>query len=314
MLTYINVLLTKKMPKNAEIYSCKKCNFECSKKSNYDKHLTTAKHQKLTFVNKKNAEPLICDNCGKQYKSRVGLWKHKQKCSENNEAIVKPGSSSKTGQDMNVLVDLLKQNQEFKELLTEQQQEIQGLHQHLIDAVKHTGNTIQNQTNINNQHFNINFFLNEQCKDAINMSEFLENMELDIEDLTETGRLGYVGGISRILVNKLRELDTYKRPLHCTDMKRVTLYIKDNDEWSKENDSKEALKGLVYKVSNKNCRNIKKWTDEHTEYNVFDSPQNMEFLKLSNAALGGFGEQESKLFSDKIIRNVIKEVMVNKHI
>ena len=146
------------------------------------------------------------------------------------------------------------------------------------------------------------------------MSEFLENMELDIEDLTETGRLGYVEGISRILVNKLRELDTYKRPLHCTDMKRETLYIKNNDEWSKENDSKEALKGLVYKVSNKNCRNIKKWTDEHSEYNVFDSPQNLEFLKLSNAALGGFGEQESKLFSDKIIRNVIKEVMVNKHI
>jgi hypothetical protein len=303
------------MPKNAEIYSCKKCNFECSKKSNYDKHLTTAKHRKLTFVNKKNAEPLICDNCGKQYKSRVGLWKHKQKCSENNDDIVQSKNSSKTGQDMTVLVDLLKQNQEFKELLTEQQQEIQGLHRHLIDAVKHTGNTIQNQTNIsNNQHFNINFFLNEQCKDAINMSDFLENMELDIEDLTETGRLGYVGGISRILVNKLRELDTYKRPLHCTDMKRETLYIKDNDEWSKENDSKEALKGLVNKVSNKNCRNIKKWTDEHAEYNVFDSPQNMEFLKLSNAALGGFGEQESKLFSDKIIRNVIKEVMVNKHI
>ena len=151
------------MPKNAEFYSCKKCNFECSKKSNYDKHLTTAKHQKLTFVNKKNAEQLICDNCKKQYKSRVGLWKHKQKCSENNEVSDELEKSSKTGQDMNVLVDLLKQNQEFKELLTEQQQEIQGLHQHLIDAVKYSGNTIQNQTNINNQHFNINFFLNEQC-------------------------------------------------------------------------------------------------------------------------------------------------------
>ena len=317
MLTYISNLLTKKMPKNAEIYSCKKCNFECSKKSNYNKHLTTAKHQTLTFVNTKNAdntEYLICDNCRKQYKSRVGLWKHKQKCSDTNEVVFKSDNVSKPGQDMNVLVDLLKQNREFKELLTEQQQEIQGLHRHLIDAVKHTGNTIQNQTNINNQHFNINFFLHEQCKDAINMSEFLENLELDIEDLTETGRLGYVGGISRILVNKLRELDTYKRPLHCTDMKRETLYIKDNDEWSKENDSKEALKGMVYKVSNKNCRNIKKWTDEHSEYNVFDSPQNLEFLKLSNAALGGFGEQESKLFSDKIIRNVIKEVMVNKHI
>jgi hypothetical protein len=156
--------------------------------------------------------------------------------------------------------------------------------------------------------------LNEQCKDAINMSEFLENMELDIEDLTETGRLGYVGGISRILINKLREMDTYKRPLHCTDMKRETLYIRENDEWLKENNSKEKLKEIVDKVSNKNCKNIKKWTDEHSEYNVFDSPQNQEYLKVSNAALGGFGEQETKQFRDKIIRNVIKEVMVNKYV
>jgi|UniRef100_A0A6C0ISW1 hypothetical protein len=306
------------MPKNAEIFNCENCNFICSKKSNYNKHLLTAKHQKLTFVNKKmpkNAEPLVCEFCKKHYKSRVGLWKHKQRCSDNNNTVlINDVTTTKTSPDMNVFVDLLKQNQEFKELLTEQQQEIHGLHRQLIDAVKHTGNNIQNQTINHNQNFNLNFFLNEQCKDAINMSEFLENMELDIEDLTETGRLGYVGGISRILINKLREMDTYKRPLHCTDMKRETLYIRENDEWLKENNSKEKLKEIVDKVSNKNCKNIKKWTDEHSEYNVFDSPQNQEYLKVSNAALGGFGEQETKQFRDKIIRNVIKEVMVNKYV
>jgi hypothetical protein len=229
--------------------------------------------------------------------------------------------------DMTLFVDLLKQNQEFKELMVEQskqmhdmQTEIQEqqyenkqLQKQLIDAVKHTGNHVTNNTiNNNHQKFNLNFFLNEQCKDAINMSDFLENMELDMEDLTETGRLGYVEGISRILVNKLRELDTYKRPLHCTDLKRETLYIKENDEWSKEDNSKETLKGLVNKVANKNCKNIKQWRDEHPEYNIFDSPENMEYMKLCDTILGGLGEQECKQYRDTIVRNVIKEVMVNK--
>ena len=144
------------------------------------------------------------------------------------------------------------------------------------------------------------------------MSEFIESMQLDMEDLTETGRLGYVGGISRILVNKLQELDIYKRPLHCTDVKRETLYIRNNDEWSKENNTKDALKGLVDKVSNKNCKNIKKWTDEHPEYQVFDSPENMDYVQLTQAILGGMGELETRQFKDKIIRSVIKEVMINK--
>ena len=305
------------MPKNAENLCCEKCNFICSKQSNYNKHLLTAKHKKLTSLTKKmpkNAEPLLCDVCNKHYKSRVGLWKHKQQCSEDSCQPPQEEELMNQVPNMTVFVDIIKQNQEFKELLTDQQQEIQELHKHIIDAVKHTGNNIQHQTINNNQKFNLNFFLNEQCKDAINMSDFLENMRLDIEDLTETGRLGYVGGISRILVNKLQEIDVYKRPLHCTDMKRETLYIRENDEWSKEDNSKEKLQEIVDKVSNKNCRNIKQWTDEHAEYNVFDSSENQEFLKLSNAALGGFGEQESKLFRDKIIRNVIKEVMVHKHI
>jgi hypothetical protein len=304
------------MPKNAEKYYCGNCDFECSKKSNYDKHLTTAKHKKLTFVNKKmpkNAEPLFCDYCNKQYKSRVGLWKHKQKCCETIDTESIQHDKSKNLLNINVFVDLLKQNQEFKELLTEQQQEIHGLHKQLVDAVKHNGHTIQNQTNINNnQKFNLNFFLNEQCKDAINMSEFIENMTLDLEDLTETGRLGYVGGISRILVNKLQELDIYKRPLHCTDIKRETLYIRENNEWSKEDNSKQKMNELVNKVANKNCKNIHQWTNEHPEYEIFDSPANMEYVRLTQTVLGGLGDQECKQFQDKIVRNVIKEVMVNK--
>ena len=200
------------------------------------------------------------------------------------------------------MLELIKQNQEFKELIVEQNKQLVELAQKPT-----TSNTINN-----NQNFNLNFFLNEQCKDAINMSEFIENMTLDLEDLTETGRLGYVGGISRILVNKLQELDIYKRHLHCTDIKRETLYIRENDEWSKEDNSKQKMNELVNKVANKNCKNIHQWTEEHPGYEVFDSPENMEYVRLTQTVLGGLGDHECKQFRNKITRNVIKEVMVSR--
>jgi len=287
---------SQKIPK---IFECKCCNYNTSNKKDYNKHLLTAKHK--TETNGSINKPLyyICEFCEKQYKSRGSFWKHQQKCDRvpYTQEIL-PETSTKTS-DSQLIIELLKQNQE--------------LQKQLIEAVKTGGQHIENQTNINNnQKFNLNFFLNEQCKDAINMSDFIENMELDIEDLTETGRLGYVGGISRILINKLQELDIYKRPLHCTDMKRETLYIRENDEWEKQVNPKDKMGKIIGQVANKNCRNIPRWTEEHPEYQVFDSPQNMEYMIMTQAVLGGFGEEENKQFKDKIIRGVIKEVMVNR--
>ena len=293
-------------------FYCELCDYTCSKQSVFNKHLSTRKHANNNANNGKNPQKspnYKCEFCSKMFKDRAGLWRHNKKCNEETKNMKTASTNDEISKSD--IIELLKQNQEFKELLTEQQQEIQGLHKQLIDNVKQNGNTV-NQTINNNQKFNLNFFLNEQCKDAMNMSDFIENMKLDLTDLTETSRLGYVGGISRILVNKLQELDIYKRPLHCTDMKRETLYIKNNNEWSKENNSKDALNGLVNKVSNQNCRNIKQWTEEHPGYQVFDSPENMDYVRLTQAVLGGLGEQECKQFKDKIIRNVIKEVMVNK--
>ena len=313
-------MLTDFTPKNAEKYYCKNCDFRCSKKSDWTRHLTTAKHKKLTNLTNftpKNAAPNMhtCEVCSKQYKSRMGLWGHKKKCiSQTKSELTADTKQTKNSMlshtnDNSAMMELLKQNQEFKELLIEQQQENQELQKQLLEAVKE-GKHITNNTQHNK--FNLNFFLNEQCKDAINMSEFLENMTLDLEDLTETGRLGYVNGISRILVNKLREMDTYKRPLHCTDLKRETLYIRDNDVWEKEENSNLKLKELVDRVANKNCKTMKQWTEIHPHYSEMDTPDNQEFMKLSDTILGGFGEQESKQFRDRIIRSVIKEVVVNK--
>ena len=271
--------------------------------------MNTAKHKKTTngnYFSPKKPLTYLCNHCHKEFKYQSGLSRHNKQCKQIHSAS---GEITK-----NDILELLKQNQEFKQLLTSQQQEIQHLHKQIIDSVKHTGDHIQNQTNINNNHqkFNLNFFLNEQCKDAINMSDFLENMTLDMEDLTETGRLGYVGGISRILVNKLQELDVYKRPLHCTDMKRETLYIKENDEWEKQANSKEKMDTIINKVANKNRKIIPQWIDEHPEYQVFDTIDNMDYMNLCNVALGGLGEKETRQFSDKIVKNIFKEIMVNK--
>jgi hypothetical protein len=304
------------MPKNAEIFLCNKCNFKCSKKSNYEQHLLTRKHNMELNGNDWKSKNAVCENCEKTFKTASGLWKHQQKCT--NKQMVRQHDPEPDISKRDILT-ILEQNQEFKQLMLDQSRQIQKqqdenqeLQKQLIEAVKIGGSHIENQTINNNQKFNLQFFLNEQCKDAINMSDFIENMELDMEDLTETGRLGYVGGISRILVNKLQELDIYKRPLHCTDMKRETLYIRENDEWAKEDHSKEKLKEIVEKVSNKNCRNIKQWTDEHPDYQVFDSYENMEYMKLTQAVLGGLGEQECRQFKDRIVKSIIKEVMVNK--
>ena len=300
-----------KIPKKIPKYFCKNCEYQTDNKKDFTKHLSTAKH-KMIVNDSKNPQKIpktqnnqfVCV-CGKAYKYDSGYYRHRKVCTFNDitvfddiqtdNAVI---SKSSPGH-VDTMFELIKQNQEFKELIVEQNKQIMEL--------------AQKPTTINNnQKFNLNVFLNEQCKNAINMSEFLENMELDLEDLTETSRLGYVGGISRILINKLQELDIYKRPLHCTDMKRETLYIRENDEWSKENHSKQKMTELVNKVANKNCKNIRQWTDEHPEYQVFDSPENMEYVRLTQAVLGGLGDQECKQFKDKIIKSVIKEVMINK--
>jgi len=318
------------VPKGSTQFVCSMCDYITSRESQYIRHLSTAKHQKITNGNNDGSEKfgqLTCKQCFQTFKYRSGLSRHSKKCSPKQEPTEEtPIETSEetpieTSQpppmmpDMNVFIELLKQNQEFKELMIEQSKQNQELQKQLIEATKAGGSHIENQTNINNnnnQKFNLNFFLNEQCKDAINMSDFLENMELNIEDLTETGRLGYAGGISRILVNKLQELDVYKRPVHCTDMKRETLYIKDNDEWEKQTNSKEKMQTIINKVANKNCKIIPQWIDEHPEYQVFDTLDNMDYMNLCNVALGGIGEQENRQYRDKIVRSVVKEILVDK--
>ena len=311
-------MVTQKSSKTRQIFSCDSCNYICYKQSDYNKHLTTRKHEKMTNDDRKLANTYTCE-CGKQLSSRQSLSRHKKNCGStnihaNNDNI----DNSNNMPDHNMIIELLKQNQElmlsnkeFKGLIVEQQEENLKLQTKLLEAVK-DGKTINNNTNCNNNNkFNLNFFLNEQCKNAMNISDFVNNMMLDIQDLQNTGKLGYVDGITKIFTEKLKALDKYNRPMHCTDLKRETLYIKQNNEWEKESADKIKIKTAIECVANKNLNNLGAWKEENPNHVVMDSKEDKEFVEIMTNSLGGMGSDREKN-KQKIIKNVLKEVIIDK--
>jgi hypothetical protein len=306
-----------KVAKSRQKFFCQQCDYTCSKQSDYNKHILTRKHQSATNGNNVSTK-YSCDVCCREYKDRSGLWRHKKTCgiisnpeSEASIHVVHENDLSTT-MNTDVIVELLKQNQEFKMLLVEQQEENKLLQNQLLEVVKE-GKTINNTNcnTTNNNKFNLNFFLNEQCKDAMNISDFINNMVLTIDDLKNTGKLGYIDGITKIFTDKLRELDTHNRPMHCTDLKRETLYIKNNNEWNKETDDKQKIKTAIECVANKNLNNLDNWKEENPNHEIMDSKEDKEFVEIMTNSLGGMGSDREKN-KQKIIRNVLKEVIVEK--
>jgi len=290
------------MPKNAEKFYCEKCDFKCSKQSNYNTHLLTRKHKMLIKVQQIIPELNFICKCGKEFKHVQSLNRHKKTC--RIECSIDPPIPPST-LDPSLVLEILKQNNEFKQMISEQSKQI-------LELSSKVGNN--NTTNItnNNQRFNLNFFLNEQCKNAMNIEEFIDSLQLELEDLTETKRLGFVEGISRIFTNKLHELDIYSRPLHCTDIKRETVYIKDDNQWEKDNHNKDKLKSIVNKVANKNYRQLSKWQEKHPNYLTMDTQECDDFMDISCKALGGKNNNEDDKFKQRIVKNVLKEVTLDK--
>ena len=295
------------MPKNAELYTCENCNFKSSKKSNYDIHLSTAKHQNRTFrTNKmpKNATKFECD-CGKVYKARNSLWYHKQKCNYKNEDVIEINNTVNTETiDSGLIVELLKQNKE--------------LHEMVIDLAKNSGNTTNNttnnnNTNITNNRFNLNVFLNETCKDAINLNDFIQSIELNVNDFINTGELGFVKGISNIMVERIRDMEPHTRPIHCTDLKREVVYVKDSDKWAKEDENKTHLRKAVRIVANKNKEQVHPWRALNPNSDILDTPECDKFFEYTKASLGGYGKEEDMKFENKIINNILKETVIDKN-
>ena len=307
------------MPKNAIKFYCKSCDFICCKQSNYNKHLLTLKHKNtdktLTNANIKNAENaeiinnFICE-CGKEYKHRQSLWTHKKTCSYqiNNNLLLETNESQLFEQNMSdkeIIKMLIKENSEFKNLILE----IVKKDTQPINNSNNSNNT--NCNNVNNS-FNLQFFLNEKCKDAINISDFVDNIKLQLTDLETTGRVGYVDGVSKILIKNLNELDTYSRPIHCSDLKREVLYIKDNDEWTKETDDKPLLKNAIKQVANKNIKQISEWTNLYPDCRNSDSKKNNQYLNIvMNSMSGGSNEEQTNNLLN-IVKNVTKVVAIDK--
>ena len=291
-------------PKNAENFYCKCCDFKCSKKSDWDRHNLTLKHKKndkrMTNDDKitpKNAEKFICE-CGKEYKHRQGLWSHKKKC----ESAAHPAAEEQPSN--NIIVELLKQNKEFKDLIIEQNKQI-------MELAKEKNTVINNTTNNNNQ-FNLQFFLNEQCKDALNLMDFVNQIKLQLSDLDMIGRVGYVEGMSKIFLRNLHELDVFKRPIHCSDLKRETLYVKDKDAWEKENGENIKIKQAIKGIENKNIKQIPIWVKENPSSEDTETKKHMEYQHILLEAMGGSTSEDDNKKCDKIIRNIAKEVVIDK--
>ena len=296
-------------PKLALKFVCKHCDYTCSKQSDYNKHLLTAKHKNRTILNdleqnvEKSSQKYTCSNCHKNYNARNSLWYHQKTCKaedNSNSVAIKETTSDK---DQLILM-LIKQNAE----LIKETSDFKNM---MMEVIKNgTHNTTH--TNSHNKAFNLNLFLNETCKDAMNINDFVESIKLQVSDLENVGEVGFVEGISNIIVKNLNALDVTKRPIHCTDKKRETIYIKDENVWEKD-ESQCKMRRMIKKVVSKNQRLIPKFKEQNPEYNKSYSKVSDKYNKLIIESMGGSGDNDAEK-EDKIVRNIVKNVLVDKSV
>jgi hypothetical protein len=304
--------------KVANKYYCEACDYGTSKTNNFTKHLLTAKHktaivsdQKVAKVAKVATEQIpndvscySCEKCSKNYKSRKGLWSHKKKCSqkeeekiENTIALLNTGTISKI--ESNLIMELLKQNGELQKKIIEMAKE-----SHDNIAIRNNNGTVNN-----NKTFNLQFFLNETCKDAMNINQFIDNIQVSFEDIENLGNNGYVKGITDIIVKELNTLDVTQRPFHCTDVKRETMYIKDNNSWDKDSENLTKMKNAITKVVHKNKVKTKEWCQEHPNIGVLDSGDNKTYMKLFEELMAQPDENKAKT---KVIQLLAKAAQLKR--
>jgi len=294
--------------KVANLFICEYCHYSTRKKSSITKHFLSTKHKNRTNLNnieQNSCKQLYnCKQCGKEYKARNSLWYHEQKCNYgiNNENIVINDAVPNIDKLTNLIMEVVKNNSDLQKQTLEMQQQI-------LEVCKNSNNTTNNN-NCHNKTFNMQLFLNEKCKDAMNLMDFVNSMTLDFSDLEELGELGYVEGISRQMVRKLNEMDVYKRPIHCSDLKRETVYVRDNDVWEKETELYEKLRTAIKYITKKNGDLMIPWRNAHPQCMNLQHPLNDKYLGIMNQAMGGKGEfAESE---SKIIKKISKCVTIDK--
>jgi hypothetical protein len=298
-------------------YCCKLCDYETSRKSNMDNHFQSAKHQNNVLGDtgdknkqilskiKQNCSNLICENCNKQYMSRNGLWKHKTKgCHYNTvkkEDISKEENNQKSNEptDKDLIMILIKENSELKNMMMKVIEN--GTH----NNISNNSNTI---TNSNNKTFNLNFFLNETCKNAMNINDFVDSIKLQLSDLESVGRLGYIEGLSKIIIKNLNALDVTERPIHCSDPKRDTMYVKDEDKWEKDSEENPTVLKAIEDIANKNTKQVKEWKIKNPECASSKSCKADQYSHIVIEVVCSNNDANNK----KVLNKLAKEVTIDK--
>ena len=306
-------MLTKMPDKNAEFFECKTCDFICSKQSNYIKHLVTTKHKNLTNSDNdnKNAKLFDCVLCSKQYFSRVGLWKHMKICDytttvmelssekdENEEKTIKIDNLSNILNKDEILLKLIKDNDEMMKIIKGQQEQINSI-------IPKIGNITNNNNNTTN-NFNLNVFLNEHCKDALNISDFIDSLKITLEDLLFSKTNGISRGITDVMIKGLKELDIHRRPIHCTDIKRDIMYIKDEDKWCKD-ENHEMMKNTIVKIADKERTALQQWAIDNPDWMETERKQ-LDYLTMVRSICEPIENYYN--YEKKIIKNLGKEVQL----
>ena len=300
--------------KSSTEYYCNLCDYKTCHKGHYNEHLSSLRHnrrkQNGTVGNKivdNNLEidNICCKNCNKKFKTRSGLWKHNKICNIENT------STKDQITDKELIQQILKQNSDLIKQNSELRKEQTDIKEIILEIVKNgtmnnSHNTTTTTTNSHNKAFNLNFFLNETCKNAMNITDFVETIKLQLSDLEKFGEIGYVEGLSNIIVKNLNDLDETLRPIHCTDKKRETMYIKDAGEWEKEDDQKTKLRKAIKTIANKNIRLLPKFREKYPDYSNSSSKISDKYDKMVIEAMVSDVEKE-----DKIIHNISKVTTIS---
>ena len=338
-------LSNKKKLKISPKFYCEFCHYSTSKASNYKQHLESKKHisneNQLIFSHEFSQEysqhsqsdilninneimvtqqigntcelkispEHICKNCNNIFKSRSGLWRHSKKCDKQNILDKENENKIIEKYENNINKDelihfLLNENKEFKMMMMEQNKQ-------MFELAKNAGNNNTTHTNSHNQTFNLNVFLNETCKDAMNIMDFVNSMEINLDDLEKVGELGYVNGMTNIILKNLKSLDVTKRPLHCTDAKREIMYIKDENKWEKETENKDKIKKALKYIMHKNAKMLNVFKEKYPDCIKSYSKRSDQYNKLVVEVLGGKGDNEPQ-HNEKIIRKIAREVTIDK--
>jgi hypothetical protein len=275
-------------------FYCEFCDYGCCKKSSWKQHIITAKHIKAKNGLMPANKIYACENCNLVLKHQSSYCRHKKNCIKENI-----DSNNNSILDKELFIMLVKQNTELMDMLKN----------NVSSQANHNTNSLNNN---NNKTFNLQFFLNETCKDAMNIMDFVESIKLQLSDLEKVGEIGYTQGISNIITTNLKALDVTQRPVHCTDKKRETMYIKDEDKWEKEDDNKSNLRKAIKRVANKNIKLLPQFREKYPEYKNSSSKLSDKYDKIVLEAMGGVGDDQEK--EDKIIHNISKCTGIEKYV